>query len=109
MFSVAAKAMMQSSFPTSISVTHVVCRAATVTMDVQEVLNIILHSNTLVVLRDIDDTVNIGSRWTAPGPQQWSCVQYRIARVWFEATGVARSICVVGSHSCPAKTMGWVA
>ena len=39
----------------------------TLALDVQEVLNISGHSNTLRVLGDVDDTVNIGSGWTLSG------------------------------------------
>ena len=34
------------------------------TLDVQEVLNISTHSNTLIVKRDVGDVVNLGSGWT---------------------------------------------
>ncbi len=43
--------------------------ANTVTLDLQEVLNISDTSNTLTVVRDINGTINIGSGWTQTNTQ----------------------------------------
>ena len=43
--------------------------ANTLTLDLQEVLNISDTSNTLLVLSDGDDTVNIGAGWTPAGTE----------------------------------------
>ena len=44
----------------------------TLTLDLQEVLNVSSHSNTLLVQADARDTVNIGSGWTAAGQQTFT-------------------------------------
>ena len=43
--------------------------ANTLTLNAQEVLNLSDSSNTLLVLSDSDDTVNIGAGWTAAGQE----------------------------------------
>jgi Ca2+-binding RTX toxin-like protein len=50
----------------------------TLTLDFQEVVNISSSSNTLLVRRDIGDTVNIGSGWTQQVDQTVDSVTYDI-------------------------------
>jgi hypothetical protein len=50
--------------------------ANTLTLNVQEVLNISSHSNTLTVRRDIGDSVNIGTGWTQGADQLVNGVTY---------------------------------
>lgn len=50
----------------------------TLTLDVREVLNVSSASNTLLVQRDDDDTVNIGDGWTSQANQTIDAINYDI-------------------------------
>ena len=50
----------------------------TLTLDVQEVLNISSHSNTLLVRRNAGDTVNIGTGWFPAANQTIDSVAYQV-------------------------------
>jgi Ca2+-binding RTX toxin-like protein len=69
--------------------------ANTLTLDLQEVLNISSHSNTLLVRRDAGDTVNIGSGWTQGASQTIDSVSYDI---------LTQGAAVLGIQSLPRSS-----
>jgi len=69
--------------------------ANTLTLDLQEVLNISSHSNTLLIRRDGGDTVNIGSGWTQGASQTIDSVSYDI---------LTQGAAVLGIQSLPRSS-----
>ena len=62
--------------------------ANTLTLDFQEVVNLSSTSNTLLVRRNADDTVNIGSGWTSGARQTIDSVTYEIFQQGAATLGV---------------------